>query len=141
MEIEEKDRGKLELGKKKTLKFEKENYWKEKASRLFGKESTASQEEESVADALTLKHALASLASMFKLGSKEVEREYIETVWLDAKEDEEVVEEKGAPEDMETQPHAGDAYDLKHIIEYKIEGEEEEKLAGPFECGSEEIED
>lgn len=48
-------------------------------------------DEQLVSDAVMLRHALASLVSIFKFGSKKVEREYIKMSWLDAQGNKEVV--------------------------------------------------
>lgn len=67
------------------------------------------------------KHALSLLASMFESVLREVGREYIEKVRLDAQEDGEVLEAEGASEDMETQLPAGYPNDLEKIIKYKVQ--------------------
>lgn len=78
------------------------------------------------------KHALALLTSMFESESKEVEKGYRGILWLDAQEDEEVLEEKGAPNDMKTQYQVSDPDDLDEITEYEVEVIKEKNLVKRF---------
>lgn len=65
--------------------------------------------------------------------------EYIEKVWPNVQEEEKIVEEEGAPEDMESQLPVSNSGDLEEIVGYEVDRRQEEKLTDIFEGGSDEI--